>query len=69
MYQELRRLDQTGRDEERDDRYPVTAGSPRICHSDENRRSLRKLTGSERPITHIAGAVGYNSLANFNRQF
>jgi AraC-like DNA-binding protein len=28
-----------------------------------------KLTGSERPITHIAGAVGYNSLANFNRQF
>jgi hypothetical protein len=61
MYDELRRLDQTGRDEERDDRYPVTAGSPRICHSDENRRSLRQV--------HIAGAVGYNSLANFNRQF
>ena len=27
------------------------------------------LSGSERPIAHIAGDVGYNSLANFNRQF
>lgn len=27
------------------------------------------LSGSERPIAHIAGDVGYDSLANFNRQF
>lgn len=27
------------------------------------------LSGSERPVAHIADAVGYNSLANFNRQF
>jgi len=27
------------------------------------------LSGSERPIAHIADDVGYDSLANFNRQF
>lgn len=27
------------------------------------------LSGSARPIAHIAGDVGYDSLANFNRQF
>jgi AraC-like DNA-binding protein len=27
------------------------------------------LIGTERPIAHIAEAVGYDSLANFNRQF
>lgn len=27
------------------------------------------LTGSDQPIAHIADAVGYASLANFNRQF
>jgi AraC-like DNA-binding protein len=27
------------------------------------------LSGSSRPIAHIAGDVGYESLANFNRQF
>jgi AraC-like DNA-binding protein len=27
------------------------------------------LSGSSRPIAHIAGDVGYQSLANFNRQF
>lgn len=27
------------------------------------------LASSDRPIARIAGAVGYNSLANFNRQF
>jgi AraC-like DNA-binding protein len=27
------------------------------------------LSGTTRPIAHIAGEVGYNALANFNRQF
>ena len=27
------------------------------------------LSGSTRPIAHVAGDVGYNALANFNRQF
>jgi AraC-like DNA-binding protein len=27
------------------------------------------LSGSGKPVAHIADAVGYNSLANFNRQF
>ena len=27
------------------------------------------LSGTERPIAHIAADVGYDSLANFNRQF
>jgi transcriptional regulator GlxA family with amidase domain len=27
------------------------------------------LSGTARPVAHIADAVGYNSLANFNRQF
>jgi AraC-like DNA-binding protein len=27
------------------------------------------LSGTSRPIAHIAGEVGYNTLANFNRQF
>jgi AraC-like DNA-binding protein len=27
------------------------------------------LSGTSRPIAHIAGDVGYNALANFNRQF
>jgi AraC-like DNA-binding protein len=27
------------------------------------------LSGSDRPVAHIAESVGYNSLANFNRQF
>ena len=27
------------------------------------------LSGGERPIAHIAADVGYESLANFNRQF
>ena len=27
------------------------------------------LSGSTRPIAHIAADVGYDSLANFNRQF
>lgn len=27
------------------------------------------LSGTDRPIAHIAGEVGYVSLANFNRQF
>ena len=27
------------------------------------------LSGSSRPIAHIADEVGYASLANFNRQF
>ena len=27
------------------------------------------LSGTARPIAHIAGDVGYDSLANFNRQF
>ena len=27
------------------------------------------LSGTQRPIAHIADAVGYRSLANFNRQF
>lgn len=28
-----------------------------------------QLSGSDRPIAHIADSVGYHSLANFNRQF
>ncbi len=28
-----------------------------------------RLSGSDRPIAHIASDVGYDSLANFNRQF
>ena len=28
-----------------------------------------RLAGTEQPIAHIADAVGYGTLANFNRQF
>ena len=28
-----------------------------------------RLSGTSQPIGHIAEAVGYDSLANFNRQF
>ncbi|MEO6012429.1 MAG: AraC family transcriptional regulator [Devosia sp.] len=31
--------------------------------------SCARLSGTDQPIQHIASAVGFNSLANFNRQF